>query len=189
MKQYVTEPIRVAETFNNYFVVAGSSGDDKTIEEFDNHPSIKAITERVTLNQFTFQTVNVEYVRKILNNLEPKKSVGVDDISPRLLKLSAPAIANAVTELINYFITSLTWPTVWKSSNISPVHKKSDKTDKTNYRPVSVLSALSKIYEKVMFDQMYSAIHPHLSLNLSGFLKGHSCCTALLKMTELARKP
>ena len=99
----VTEPIRVAETFNNYFVeVAGSSGDDKTIEEFDNHPSTKAITERVTLNQFTFQTVNVEYVRKILNNLEPKKSVGVDDKSPRLLKLSAPAIANAVTELINY---------------------------------------------------------------------------------------
>ena len=148
----VTESIRVAEIFNNYFVeVAGSSGDDKTIEEFDNHPSTKAITERVTLNQFTFQTVNVEYVRKILNNLEPKKSVGVDDISPRLLKLSAPAIANAVTELINYFITSLTWPTVWKSSNISPVHKKSDETDKTNYRPVSVLSALSKIYEKVMF--------------------------------------
>ena len=74
--------------------------------------------------------------------------------------------------------------TVRYGSNISPVHKKSDETDKTNYRPVSVLSALSKIYEKVMFDQMYSAIHPHLSLNLSGFLKGHSCCTALLKMTD-----
>ena len=64
------------------------------------------------------------------------------------------------------------------------MYKKPEETDKTNYRPVSVLSALSKIYEKVMFDQMYSAICPHLSPNLSGFLKGHSCCTALLKMTD-----
>ena len=89
----VTEPIRVAETFNNYFVeVAGCNRDDSKIEEFDNHSSIEAITERSPiLNQFTFQTVNVEYVRNILNNLKPKKSVGVDDISPRLLKLSTPA--------------------------------------------------------------------------------------------------
>ena len=109
----VTEPIRVAETFNNYFVeVAGCNGNDSKIEEFDNHSSIEAITERSPiLNQFTFQTVNVEYVRNILNNLKPKKSVGVDDISPRLLKLSTPAIADAVTELINHFITSQTWPT------------------------------------------------------------------------------
>jgi len=49
---------------------------------------------------------------------------------------------------------------------------------------VSVLTALSKLYEKVMFDQIYEAFYWKLSPNLSGYLKGHSCCTALLKMTE-----
>jgi len=55
---------------------------------------------------------------------------------------------------------------------------------KTCYRPVSVLTALSKLYEKVLFDQIYEAFYWRLSPNLSGFLKGHSCCTALLKLTE-----
>ena len=57
-------------------------------------------------------------------------------------------------------------------------------TDKASYQPVSVLTALSKIYEKVMFDQMFDAFHWKLSPNLSIYLKGHSCCTALLKMSE-----
>lgn len=57
-------------------------------------------------------------------------------------------------------------------------------TDKTCYRPVSVLTSLSKLYEKVLFDQIYEAFYWRLSPNLSGFLKGHSCCTALLKLTE-----
>ena len=49
---------------------------------------------------------------------------------------------------------------------------------------MSVLTALSKVYEKVMYDQLYNTFCRHLSQNLSGFLKNHSCCTALLKMTE-----
>ena len=61
--------------------------------------------------------------------------------------------------------------------------KKESATDKTCYRPVSVLTALSKLYE-LMFHQMYEAFYSRLSRNLSDYLKGHSCCKALLKMTE-----
>ena len=62
--------------------------------------------------------------------------------------------------------------------------KKDEDTRKENYRPVSVRTALSKLYEKVMYDQLYFPIRRHLTQNLSGFLKNRSCCTALLKMTE-----
>jgi len=89
-----------------------------------------------------------------------------------------------LTCLINYFISNRQWPTVWESSNIASVFKKKSATDKTCYRPVSVLTALSKLYEKVMFDQIYEAFYWSLSPNLSSYLKGHSCCTALLKMTK-----
>ena len=68
------------------------------------------------------------------------------------------------------------------------VFKKDEDTRKENYRPVSVLTALSKVDEKVMYDQLYNTFCRHLSQNLSGLLKNHSCCTALLKMTEDCRR-
>lgn len=67
---------------------------------------------------------------------------------------------------------------------MTPVFKTDEDTRKENYRPVSILTAISKVYEKVMFDQLYGAFYEHLSPNLSGFLKKHSRCTALFKMTE-----
>ena len=73
---------------------------------------------------------------------------------------------------------------MWKCSDVSPIYKKSDETDKANYRPLSVLTTLSKVYERVMFDQLYGPVCYILSPNLSGYLKGHPCCTALLKMVE-----
>ena len=76
------------------------------------------------------------------------------------------------------------WLTEWKSENLTPVFKKDEDARKENDRPVSILTAISKVYEKVMFDQLYGAFHEHLSPNLSGFLKKHSFCTALLKMTK-----
>lgn len=66
--------------------------------------------------------------------------------------------------------------------------KKRSETLKSNYRPVSVLSAVSKVAERVIFDQLYEFSLDFLSGNLSGFLKGHSCTTALLKTFEDIRK-
>ena len=102
-------------------------------------------------------------------------------MSQRLLRLAAPVIAEP---LINYFIVNHAWPVVWRSSNAAPVHKKDDEMKKDNYRPVSVLPAVSKVYEKVLYDQIYTAFNPIMSANLSGFRKGHSCCSALLKMSQ-----
>ena len=91
--------------------------------------------------------------------------------------------------MINFLIANRSWPDKWKCDNLTPVFKKDEDTRKENYRPVSVLTALSKVYEKVMYDQLYNTFCRHLSQNLSRFLKNHSCCTALLKMTEEARLP
>lgn len=67
---------------------------------------------------------------------------------------------------------------------MSPLYKKDSPTDKANYCPVSVLTCHSKIFERVLHDQMYELAKLILSYSLSGFLKGHSCATALLKMTD-----
>ena len=67
---------------------------------------------------------------------------------------------------------------------MTPVYKKGDETLASNYRPISVPSTIPKIFEQLKFDQLYCHFSPLFSDNMSGFLRGHSCCTALLKLTE-----
>ena len=104
------------------------------------------------------------------------------------MKLAEPGILSSLTKFINRCVTSSHWPSDWKISIVSPIHKKDGETLKSNYRPVSVLPAVSKIAERVIFDQLYEFSLNFLSGNLSGFLKGHSCTTALLKTCEDIRE-
>ena len=128
--------------------------------------------------------INSEYLNDLLLTLDEKKSCGPDGISPKILKISAPAITVPLTKLFNHCIDNSIWPTEWKHSNVIPAFKKDDPTSKTNYRPINLLSAIPKVFEKIMFGQLYPAFSPIFSENMSGFLRGHSCCTALLKLTE-----
>ena len=146
-----TDSLSVAETFNNYFCeVARSDGDCKEMVEFVDHPSVKVIAEKTRDNCFNLVPVDVSYIRKILDSLDPRKAVGCDKISQRLLRLSSPVIAEPITRLINYFITNRQWPIVWKSSDVVPVFKKESATDKTCYRPVSVDCLVEIILEGVV---------------------------------------
>ena len=104
------------------------------------------------------------------------------------MKLAEPGILSSPTKFINQCIISSSWPADWKTSIISPIHKKDIETLKSNYRPVSVLPAVFKITGRVIFDQLYEFCLNFLSGNLAGFLKGHSCTTALLKICEDIRE-
>ena len=121
-----------------------------------------------------------------LLKINAKKSTGPDDFSPKIIKLSAPSIASLLANLFNHYIRKSTpsVPSEWKMSNVTPIHKKGETTDKSNYRPVSVLSAISKLFEKVMFDQLYSSFTTTFSSNMLGFPKRHSCAAALIKLTD-----
>ena len=130
--------------------LARSDGDSKEMIEFVDHPGVKVIAEKTRDNCFNLVPVDVSYIRKILDTLDPRKAVGCDKISQRLLRLSSPVIAEPITRLINYFITNRQWPIVWKSSDVVPVFKKESATDKTCYRPVSVDCLVEIILEGVV---------------------------------------
>ena len=127
---------------------------------------------------------NRNRVTDYLLKVNAKKSTGPDDFSPKIIKLSAPSIALPPANLFNHYIRKSALLSEWKISNVTPIHKKGETTDKNNYRPVSVLSAISKLFEKVMFDQVYSSFTPTFSSNMLGFPKRHSCATALIKLTD-----
>ena len=151
---------------------------------FVNHASVNEIRRRHKCKHFSFSSVGVGYIKDLLVSINPNKATGSDNISPRVLAVSSEALAVPLINLINQCIAANTWPSLWKCSNVTPLFKKDSPTDKTNYRPVSVLTSLSKIFERVQHDQTLVFSKSVLSDRLSGFLKGHSCTTALLKMTE-----
>ena len=86
--------------------------------------------------------------------------------------------------MIDFYILNRASPSEWKQARLIPVVKRGIDTYKANYRLVSILTSLSKVFEKVIYDQTWDAFHKVLSSNLSEFMKTHSCCTALLKMKE-----
>ena len=179
----VNEP---SNLFNDYFSTPALSQDalDLSLEDFSNHPSITSISSQNFNLAFSFQLVSVEYIGKLLSELRINKSCGPDNIPPKILKLSVPTIKEPLTKLINYCITESSWPLDWKQSHITPVYKKDDASSVKNYRPISILSAIPKLLERVMYDQLYDVFKSKFSLNMSGFLRGHSCCTALLNMVD-----
>ena len=89
-----------------------------------------------------------------IKRLNPKKATGFDQIPPKLVKIAGPVIAPVLVNLINASILANYFPDELKVASVVPVFKKDDRLSKGNYRPVSVLPCLSKIYERVMEQQI-----------------------------------
>ena len=121
------------------------------------------------------------YLFNILKNVEVTKTAGIDQISGKLLKDGARILGKPVSELCNLSMTLGSFPAAYKIAKVKPPFKKGSKTDPSNYRPISLLSLLSKVFERVALNQT----EEFLSLNKvlydyqSGFRKNHSTGTCL----------
>ena len=106
----------------------------------------------------THSSVRDSYIRRILSSIKINKAAtGADGVSPRLLKLAEPGILSSLTKFTHRCIINSSWPTDWKISIVSLFYQKDSETLKSNYRPVSVLSAVSKIAERVFFSLSYTS--------------------------------
>ena len=135
---------------------------------------------------FHFTPVTVEIVSEVLNSLVITKATGPDDLPACILKLAAPAIAPSLSVLFNVCLTEGVFPALWKMANVHPVFKAGDSRLLINYRPISVLSILAKVFESIVHRQVYSYFLSNNLLNSaqSGFCPGHSTQDVLLKVTE-----
>ena len=103
---------------------------------------------------FKLAEVSQNFVFKELSSMNPQKATGMDNISPKFFKDSASIITLAITHIINLSITSGHVPDDLKIAKVSPLYKKNDKLDVSNYRPISVLNTISKILEKSVYVQI-----------------------------------
>ena len=130
--------------------------------------------------------VTVAKVRKLLVSLKNKTSTSIDQLDNYSVKLAADYIAGPLHHVITLSIMQQKFPSGWKLTKIVPLHKKESTSKRENYRPVAILSPLSKVLEKVMYELIYSyfdrnkLFHP----SLHGYRKDRSTMTALLSMYD-----
>ena len=103
---------------------------------------------------FKFQSVSKERVRRHLAKLKSTKSPGHDNLPPRLLKDCADFIAKPLAHIINLSLKTSLVPNKLKITKVIPLHKSGNKALPDNYRPMSVLPVLSKILERVVYEQI-----------------------------------
>lgn len=136
-------------------------------------------------DKFSFKPVTEMDVLKLIGLIKSKAS-GADGLNIDMIRLCIPTLLPYLAHIVNFCLLHSVFPDVWKKARVIPLPKKQNVNDFSDLRPVSILPILSKILEKIMQVQFQE----HLSKNKiispyqSGFRSGHSCETALLKITD-----
>ena len=204
-----TENQVIAEKLNNYFTdvidnlnierfTDANAGDiisrniDSIVKRYESHPSIIKIKQNVKIkSKFKFNNVTTDNIKDEISKLNSKKASVSNDIPANILKENMDIVCYPLTNIYNNCIYCQNYPISLKIADVTPVYKPNEKNEKVfkkNYRPVSLIPVISKVFEKSMFNEINQYINNYLSPYLFGFRKGHSIEQCLLTMIELWRK-
>ena len=164
---------------------------EMAIIKYKNHPSIKAITDRMEkLGNpiFNFKLTSHEETEKEINNLKIKKVSQKSDVPVKIIKENVDIISYFLYHNFNNLLSCATFPTSMKYADVTPIHKKDDKTDKENYRPTSIFPKHSKVYERLMYHHIYPYFDTLFSKFQCGFRKGFNAQHCVLALIEKWRK-
>ena len=152
------------------------------ISKFSDHPSVIKIKEVFgNSSSFQFTEIDTETVHKLVMSLNDKKATSCD-ISAKILKTSADICSFPLKNCFNSSLNTARFPEGLKWASITPVFKKGDSASVENYRPISILPTVSKVFERIMADQLTSFFESRFSGLLCGFRKGRSTQHALLRL-------
>ena len=178
----ISDPKEIATAFNDYFI---SIGELDVVTQPPNCHFTNYLSNKPNCN-LQFHPIAQSDVAQIIDNLKPKTSTGIDNISSKLLKRTTDSITSPLTIIINQMMASGIFPDALKVSKVIPLYKKGDESNLSNYRPIVLLPSISKIFEKAILTQLTlylednKIIHPHQY----GFRKFHSTQYAALHITD-----
>ena len=176
----LTDRQSIVDEFNRHFSSwSGISGSDNVNAE--HHFTMLPVNSR-----FKFERVEEEEILELLGCLDLNKATGLDGISCRMLKTFAPAICRSLTSLFNYSLEMGQVASEWKLARVTPVPKGGCSEKVEDFRPVSVLSVVTKLLERVVHRQLYAYLHNHSILNVaqSGFGPGHTTQDVLVATVD-----
>lgn len=172
---YTTSDEEIAEVLNEQYYSVFTK---ENLTNIPNIPSKELLTEPLSdIN------IHKEEVEKHLKNLLPNKAPGLDGLHPRILKEMAEVISTPITDIFRKSVSSGELPTTWLQAVITPIFKKGDRSDASNYRPVSLTSILCKTLERIIIIHILNHLKSnHLKCKQQhGFSSGKSVTTNLLE--------
>ena len=127
-------------------------------------------------------SIQCNEITSLIRNLNPNKATGSDEISGQMLLLCDNSVVLPLKIIFENILATSTYPDIWKLANVTPIFKKGDKQLIKNYRPISLLPICGKIFEKIIFNNLYKYLHANnlITKNQSGFRPGDSTSNQLL---------
>lgn len=174
------DPVKIANDFNEFIV-------NKPKNLLNNLPNKNYECNLASINtRFTFKEITESEIKTIINNLKNKNSAGYDEISNNLIKKCVNEISEPLCFLVNNSLKHATFPNSLKLAIIILLYKKGNHEDMSNYRPLSLLSCFSKIFEYAACNQLIEYFNDNklFCQNQNGYLRGKSTATAIYAFTE-----
>ena len=169
----ISDKLEIANAFNKYFSKIGATTAQNVPQtntkygDYLNEPN---------LNSIFLEPIESTQIINIVNKLKPKLSSGHDEISTKLLKSTIQNIIHPITHIINRSLLTGIFPDKLKIAKVVPIYKASNTAELKNYRPVSLLSSFSKLFERVMYNKLMSFLNCQniLYSHQYGFREKHS---------------
>lgn len=178
MDTHTNDPSGICNLFSTFFE---STFQPSNIPESYNFNDIIDLDLKTrcynTISNISF---SANCVLKGLKTLNVTKSAGTDGIPPIFLKNTASSLHIPLHMLYNKCLSEGVCPSVWKSARITPVHKGGSRKDITNYRPISILPTLAKLFERLLHNTLYPLLHNTILPQQHGFVRRRSTITNLI---------
>ena len=182
-KKLITQSLAIdVNAMNKFFAELGR----ETTKNIPFTDQYRSYLQNPSNGSFFLHPVCEREIINVTNSLATKHSVGIDNMSTSTLKRLIGVIAPQLTDLINFSFVTGTFPNSLKIAKIIPIYKTGPKDALINYRPISILPAISKVFEKTVVSRLKNFFKNQNSLLSSqhGFREGYSTQTALFCATE-----
>ena len=182
-----SDPKSIANCFNDFFTSIGNKI-QKSV--YSNHVNFSNYLTNPSVNSFFANPTTPVEIIDLISSFKKNKATGPNSIPNKILHLVSDKISYPISNLINLSFGMGKFPTSIKQAKITPVHKKGSRLNVDNYRPISLLSNINKIFEKLMYKRIYNFLSVQQSFfeMQFGFREKHSTFHALASLTELVRE-
>ena len=182
IKEYTGE--QIANTLAKYFANVGKTFANRILKSSQSISRYLELLQKNSESLF-FAPSSPEEIMKIIASLPPKRSSGSDNISNVLLKDLAPILCEPLCIITNQSMHTGIFPDLMKLAEVVPLYKNKSRESETNYRPISLLTTMSKVVEKVVYERVYQFLVKtgQLCETQYGFRPKHSCEHAIAQVT------
>ncbi|CAB3997442.1 Hypothetical predicted protein [Paramuricea clavata] len=178
----ISDPIEVGDLFNEYFSSIANNFDISLL----NNPINTHLPIATNHIKFTIPLITIDDILNLAAELDQNKSTGLDGIPAYFIKSSIHSIAPIILRICNMSIENGVFPNMWKKARLIPIYKAETRTERNNYRPISILPILSKLLERHVANSYVKFLTENdiLSSCQHGFRAHHSCESTLILICE-----